>query len=450
MLRLPNRLIFFGLIGCAQAPDELGCHDPACRTEIILTAHDVNGAEVPGHLAALSDELERIGVISALVDHDPEGASAYCSLLPRSISRRRCEHVSGRSHLWDPPKQTVGVGSRAGIGPVSAQWGAGDLSPSSLIYTRGVSGSFGLDVDPHATAWGRAMQAAEAGEVEPAAKACASIRGGLRWRYDCFFSAAVAHVEVWDRAHLSDTVALCGGSGTFRGLCLGAVVNALASAAPPSDDADPLTWAPVMMRAYGLREALSDSPLQADALDRFWALVSWHSVAKATAMSGDLIDVLPLAAGAHVRAAMAASVLARVDVPLDLGSAVGLVNTVLDRRANQGGQVAATPNVQHAGAVSDMWPFDAPGEAHIAAVSYLGASRRTIASDPSTDTVLVVLEAAARLKPSWKSLIDEAKTHGDQRVRWTALRLADQLGSEALGQAPTSVSSTPVGQNSGL
>jgi hypothetical protein len=444
MLLRPNRLALLGLVACAHGPDDLGCFDAACREEIILEAHDGSPTEVPGHLAALSDDLERIAVISALVDHDPEGAQVYCSLIPRGISRRRCEHVAQRSHLWTPTPTAEPAHSRAGPGPVRSVWLATDVPPSELIHTRGVKGGLTQEVDSHATAWGRAIAAASSGAPEVAAKACSSIMAGQRWRYDCFFSTAVAYVQAWDRAHLDDTLALCGASGDYRGLCLAAVIDELAGRSPGSDVGDPLDWAPVMMRAHDLRLALADTPLALDAMDRFWSLVAAHSTAKATAMSGDALDALPAAAAPHVRAAIAAKVLGAAETPLDLGAAVQLVSTVLSRRA----MAEAFPKSAISRApVADLWPSDRRGESHLAAVSYLGASRRTVAADPGVDTMLVVLEAAARLEPPWASMLNRAKTDRDQRVRWTAVRLEEQLGAAALGVGSAPLPPGHGGQN---
>ena len=435
MLRLPNSLALLGLVACANAPDELGCTDAPCREAIIIAAHDQAPTEVLDHLAALSDDLERIGVISALVDHDPEGAQVYCTLLPRGISRRRCTHIMDRPHLWTAVFKSEAGASRAGLGPVGSGFGPSDMQPSALIHIRGVSSDLEGEVDPHATAWGRAVFAAAAGDIPVAAKACASIKAGQRWRYDCFFSAAEDHVTAWDRSHLKDTIALCGAAGDFRGLCLSAVIDALAGRSPGSDVGDPLDWAPVMMRAHDLRNVLSDRALARDAMDQFWALVTAHSAAKATALSGDMFNVLPSAAAPHVRAAIAAKVLGTLPGPVPIGDAVALLSTVFERRA---GAEYAPEAAQRLGSVSDLWPVDREGESHLAAVSYLGQSRRTLASDPDTDTVLVILEAAARLGPPWVSLLDQAQLSRDQRVRWTAARLVEQLGAAALGVGPGS------------
>jgi len=400
-----------------------------------VAAHGEDPAQVLDHLAALSDDLERIRVISALVDAHPEDAQTYCSLLPHGISRRRCEEIDGRDHLWVPMPDGTGGESRAGKGPVRSRWIAGDIETSDLIHTRGQSRDFASEVDPHAMAWGRANMAAELGELEQVAKSCAAIQSGSRWRYDCFYSGAVSYVKAWDRAKLSDAVALCGAAGGFRALCLEDAIEILARRSPPSDIGDPLEWAPVLMRAHDLRDALRGQPVAWDAQDRFWAVVAFHSVSKAQAMSGDALETLPPAAVPHLRAAIAAKVLGTMDEEVGLDEAVGLVTAVLERRAaSSTGSVSVLVREE----IQDLWRVDRDGESHLAAISYLGGSRRTVAADPETDTRLVVLEAGARKRPVWQGMLADGARDRDQRVRWTAVRLAEQLGAAELGTAEAS------------
>jgi hypothetical protein len=83
--------------------------------------------------------------------------------------------------------------------------------------------------------------------------------------------------------------------------------------------------------------------------------------------------------------------------------------------------------------VSDLWSQDRAGESHFAAVSYLGQSRRTVAADPQTDIRICVLEAAARVSPPWSAVLEEGQSDPDERVRWTAVRLVEQLEARRLG-----------------
>jgi len=169
--------------------------------------------------------------------------------------------------------------------------------------------------------------------------------------------------------------------------------------------------------------------VQGDILDRFWSETALHSVSKAAGVSGDLIEALPAAAVPHVRAAVAYRVLAASTAPLSLSGAVDVVAAHLDRRL---GNQATLREEASSVMVSDFWPVDSKGESHLSAISYLGQSRRTVADDPETDLRIAVLEAAARQNPPWDRVISAGKEDADQRVRWTAARLEERLGAQAL------------------
>ena len=387
--------------------------------------HRADSAAVTDELTAM-DAMERVRVVSALVDADPQGAAPYCSLLPYSMSRSRCEHAGTSVHLWTPPEDLAPV-TRAGRGLGRSVLTAGDVPISEWTQVQMTPTA---DVaDPQAQAWGRAREMAEKGSVEQIAQACAQLRGGERWRHDCFMDAALARLKRLGRSGIPEVFTLCGASGGYRGVCVSRVLDDLAAASPPADVGDPLTWAPVLMRARDLR-AMSDDPrLQAELMDRFWSRVALHSVYAALGLSGDALDVVPRAAHVHFRAALAHRVVGSADASLSVADTERLVGAVIERRIGGTGDAVSGLPLPH---VTDLWPFDGHGESHIAAASYLGASRRTIANDPRTDLTLSVLEASARTTPPSIARIRATEQHPDQRVRWTAARLVEQLGARGL------------------
>lgn len=404
-----------------------GCGDQSRELEEASWAelHDGDPAAAAEELAAM-DAVGRIEVVSKLVDADPEGAAPYCSLLPHSISRARCEVAGASEHLWAPPKDLEAV-TRAGRGLGRSELTASAVPMSDWAQVKMPPPS-GV-ADPQAQAWSQARVMAETGTIEDVAQACAQLRGGERWRHDCFMQAAQLRLKRLGRAGVGESFALCGAAGVFRGACVTRLIDGLAAASPPADVGDPLTWAPVLMRAHDLRALSDDAELHGELLDRFWSRVALHSVYAARGMSGDAMDVIPRAAHPHLRAALAHRVVGSADQELSGRDAGRLIETVLDRRiGGDGGEVSglALPEV------TDLWPSDGHGESHIAAVSYMGVSRRTVANDPETDLVLSVLEAAARSAPPKMALIRSAEQHADQRVRWTAARLIEQLGARAL------------------
>jgi hypothetical protein len=423
------------LLSVACAPGDLDCADAQCRAEAVETAMAQGPEAVNSELVKLPDVLERIAVISGLVDAHPKDANWLCPQLPRGMSRERCESVAERPHLWGGLDDSLKTAARAGPGPARSTWSATDVPASAVTLSPGSKGRCTTEVDPHACAWGHARQAALLGDLEASTGWCAELIGGGSspdmWRYECFMMAAEAHVSTWDRVRFEEAMDLCGRAGPFRGRCVSETVSSLARRAPASDVGGSLEWAPQVMRAHDVNEAWADSSLRTEVMDRFWALSTKFSVAKAVGMSGDAMDVLPVAAQPHFRAALSHQViLGATRVPLGLDDAQRLVQVVLDRRiAGQPHEIDAVIDTP----VLDLWSEDRAGESHFAAVSYLGESRRTVASDPQTDIRICVLEAAARVSPPWSALLEEGQSDPDERVRWTAVRLVEQLEARRLG-----------------
>ena len=296
------------------------------------------------------DALGRIAAISRLVDGDPQGAAAYCSLLPHSTSRARCEYSGERDHLWAQPEELAPV-VRAGRGPGTSGLAAADVPISDWAQVK-MTPSSGV-ADPQAQAWSEAGVQAETGLIEHVAQACAQLRGGERWRHDCFFYVAQRRIKRLGRAGLADAYALCGAAGDYRGACVVQLIDSLAAVSPSSDVSDPLTWAPVLMRAHDLRALVEEGRLRDVLMDRFWSRVALHSVYGARGLSGDAMDITPRAAHPHFRAAIAHRVVQSAEAGLSLTDAQRLVNTVLARRISGSDTALSGLEIPE---VSDLWP----------------------------------------------------------------------------------------------
>ena len=255
-------------------------------------------------------------------------------------------------------------------------------------------------------------------------------------RADCFFDVAEALVVSAGRAHLDDALAYCGAAGEYRALCAEAVLSAVARRAPPATEGDLVRWAPQLMTMRSVRSWTDDPVMRQRTGDRYLAMTVYSSVSRATMPSGDLMDVLPSAALPHIRAAISHRIVLAQREPTPLREAVARVTSALNARVGRSVDTEDEDIV-----VPDLWPVDRDGESHLRAISYLGQSRRTVANDANTDTTICVLEAAARATPPWVGLIEEGKIHADERVRWTAARLVEQL--EANRQETESEQWTP-------
>ena len=388
--------------------------------------------EEPGdavqQLQRLPDVIERVSIISSIIDHHPGETGALCEMLPHGISKERCLSVNANPEMWSMEGSVSGQGVRAGPGPASSVWSSDDFETSAFIRTRGDPRVCADEVDSHGCVWGWARVHAKAGDVEDVAKVCASIHSaapdpGL-WRYACFLSSATHHVSIWDRVRLSDTAQLCGASGGFRALCAERVIHRLASLAPPSDVGDGRAWSDHLMRASAIGTAWASSSMREQMIDRFWAQSMAVSASKARGLSGDALDVLPAAAVPHLRAALAWEWMSRLDEVSDFETLrTGLLELMALRLARKPTAIAPGTVVT----MPDLWPIDREGEAHLAAVSYFGQSRRTLARDPRADAGLCVMEAAARLESPALGLIRTGLSSADERLRWTSARLLEQL-----------------------
>jgi hypothetical protein len=439
-------MLWLAVLACGLGPSDGVCEDADCRKEAILSQWAMDPKLAIGSVNNLPDVIEQVAVVSALTDQFPGQVGPLCRKLPRGISQDRCLEMNARPHLWNE-RQSVQSISRAGAGPASSYLLAADVPMSELIDVRGDSNICADEIDPHACVWKRGIESARVGDVDAAAKACASVRtsasNAQTWRYECFFSVAEAHVLKWGRSRYEETLALCGASGTFRAECTTHALTVLAQRVPSSDVDDPVAWAEHRMRVHDISRGWRASTMRSDVLDKFWALSAAFSVSKSRGLSGDALDVMPLEAHRHLRAAIAWRLL-RDNQPkgADLMAHVELLETVLERRI--GRKEEHDRLTQPFEGVLDLWPVDRDGEAHLSAISYLGNSRRTVAGDPVTDSVICILEAAARSDPPQLSLIEEGRSHSDERVRWTASRLQERLQDHKLSHVESGrVESSP-------
>ena len=424
----PSSLVLFGLIGCSATPDPWDCFDPECRSEALLSEWRERPGDAVESISQLPDDVEKIKAIAMLIDHHPGETGALCELLPHGMSKERCVYVNSHPTAW-LESGSVGVKKgRAGTGPARSRWSAADFESSDMIAVRSVLGVCQDEIDPHACAWSWAQSHASEGDAELSASMCAAVRSPAsatnRWRHFCFLSAAEEHIEHWERARYVDSIRLCGASGALRAICNDGLIEALAVRVPASDVGDERAWMDHLLRARAVAAAWEGDPMRSEIMDRFWAVSMRASVAKSKGLSGDALDYVPRSSVPHVHASLAWEAVSRWDGPLEYEIVQRRVVDALSLRLNR---VEGTDEIADHEAVADLWPVDRDGEAHLSAVSYFGDSRRTVARDIETDVGLCVLEAAARLSSPALELLEQARSHPDERLKWTAARLLEQL-----------------------
>ena len=424
----PNKAIFLALIGCTTTPDPWGCTDQDCRIEALRKEWSQRPGDAVESISQLPDSLEKIEAVAMLVDHHPGTTGALCELLPHGISKERCVAVNSHPFAWNDGNRVDPRSGRAGTGPSRSNWSSADFKSSDMIGVRNSAEVCEQEVDPHACAWGWAQSHAQAGDAEKAARMCASVRSSAsepnRWRHFCFLSAAEQHVSHWERARYDDSIRLCGASGTFRAACNAGLIAYLSAQVPASDMGDERLWMDHLLRARTIHEAWEDDPMGSEIMDRFWAMSLYASVSKSSGLSGDALEFVPRVAVPHLHASLAWAVATTWEGPLKYGEIHAQVLAALSHRLDRAHSQAVVAVDE---LIADLWPVDRDGEAHFSAISYLGSSRRTLARDTETDVGLCVLEAAARVSPPALDLLENARTLPDERLKWTAARLLEQL-----------------------
>ena len=424
LTRLLRNSVLVGTLA-ACTPDNDACETAACITDRLVQAAP---GEVDAIVDAIPDVLTRVEALGAALTKRPELSERLCRHLPHGISKHRCDVAADRRHLWVPLDSTPDPVVRAGSGPARSGWTNASVPESSWAQEYRPATECRGEIDSASCVWSRAVQAATEGEADAAARWCSGLPRGSVWRADCFFQAAELLVERSGRSQLDAALDFCGGAGSFRGRCAASVMATLAATAPPSTVGDVVRWAPQLMTMHAMRDWFDDPVMRRRTEDRYTAMMVFAAVGKATEASGDALDGLPSQAAVHIRAALSHRLITQQTEATTLEEAMSMVAAALERRVASDRYADVQAPV-----VADLWPKDREGESHLAAVSYLGHSRRTVANDPETDTAICVLEAAARAHPAWEAVLEEAKEHPDERVRWTAVRLVEQLEARRLG-----------------
>lgn len=424
---LRNSLLFIGLAGCESSNEP--CQDTRCFADAAVLAVDEGNDELLDVVGSIPDALTRIAVMSSVITARPQTASQLCDRFPHGISKSRCAAAADRTHLWRVEDEPKGPMVRAGSGPALSAWSNQDFPIIEWTNPVALNGSCSGELDEMACVWANAVHSAREGDASRAAQWCKGMASNSAWRDDCYFQTAEVIVERWGRTHAADAFSLCGASNEYRGQCALELLERFAGKAPSSEVGDVVEWAPQFMTLRAVRDLFDDPVVRARIEDRYVALMTHASVLDAEELSGDFLDALPPDASPHVRAAISYRLITERSEALSLEDAVAMVQGTLEHRV----EVPTDGLERPRNAVVDLWPYDREGESHLAAVSYLGHSRRTVANDPERDTEICVLEAAARAKPPWQTVLEEAKNHADERVRWTAVRLVEQLEARRLG-----------------
>lgn len=334
---------------------------------------------------------------------DPEQALALCSDVTAPNARERCARLRTRPHLWEPRPALQNTLS------------------SPYAQTPPLDAPCTDHAQPRAC-WSRfAYGQAAAGNMTAAAGACAAIEAD-RWREECMFQAGEAAAEHRLADGYADAIDLCALSGRFQRDCLSHAVSLLAEHAPETPDGD---WQPTIHAAAAITTTWQrhDPQQGSQWREQLWAESLLYAYDRSLHLNGAPLDVLPVDAHIHVRAAVAWRLLTTQDVTShDLMAWSAILETTLQDRN------PATTDPQPRRALTTIPPLQPPSgeDTH----NWLGVSRRQVSAQSVNDGLVCLLEAAAR-QPGSRSLLEAGAQHPDVSVQETAQRLltvlADQL-----------------------
>ena len=340
--------------------------------------------------------VEQLAAVESILLADPQNAGRLCGALQDGPARSRCRDVQRRPHLWR---------SSTPDGPAM---------PSPLDNIPAATGRCDEHTTP-AICWSRhALGRASAGDIDGATGGCRAITSA-QWQQECMFQAAESLLAARGSERYGDAVSLCAMSGAFVTDCLEHSVATLAAQAPSTPGGD---WTPITTSAAAITDRWQEAPQRGSAQRQLlWALATALVYVEAPAVSGAPLTVLPEDAWPHVRAAMAWRLLI-LSPTTDL---VTLSEAL--KQAVTTHQDTAPPTVPRRALVGlpDLWRDAAPpDEAEV--VNWMGASQRIVSADAEADSVIALLEAAAR-QPAHSALLDAGRAHPDPLVAWSAQRL---------------------------
>ncbi len=473
MPRLHLPLVVVALLGaCGPGATVGGGGDPVQRWP---DQPDAVLAEV----AAMTDPVSRLAVVIAVTEAHPGTTQALCQLLPPGPDQARCDRLNLRPHLQGaspaggapaggtpgaPSGRNPGGGAQAAAvramtslsGPGIVRDLVAQAPPADPWAEQPVVETACADAaDPRACTNREAAGAMGRGEPAVAAATCRGLPDA-RWRQECFFFAAENPLEgaigepgargagprdlPLIQARAGHAVSLCLGSGDFLAQCLRHVAGHVARLAPPAQASQRAAWQPLVDTIGAAVSTLAGhDPALADAFaDQSWALATWRSQATASEACGTPLDLLVDQPGvspwlaAHLRAAVVAR----------LWNDGQLASLSLDRAAEQVREALASRPVSTDATrpepgglpLVDRWQRALPLERALTRIHHLSVGSRAVDSDPDVDLGIVLLEQAAATEPPHGPWLVEGLGHHAPVVRWTAVRLSQDLGVVGDGQ----------------
>ncbi len=208
----------------------------------------------------------------------------------------------------------------------------------------------------------------------------------------------------------------------------------MSRSAPASDVADAQGWADVLHSDEAIQTVWGGAEVMSVMRSALWAVALSMSVDSAQTVTGDALEFIPEEMVVHLRAAVAARLLADQGVGAqDLSGWVSQVQIALTKRS---GRSRAQPSPKKFQSVGELWPRSSAQASGLRLIPYRGTARRVVAQTPEADITICVLEAAARMEPVPRELLASGQKHSDPAVQWTAEQLLKWAGTKPRGKQP--------------
>ena len=420
-------------LSCSRAPPAFSdCPDLDCRERVVREAWERDPDAGAALVLSVEDPVEQLALVERIAHALPGRLGPLCARLPTGQPAwERCQQTNSRPHLG---RRDPGAGAVApeleglGVAVPAAPRPPGVVAPGTC------EGAASRD----SCLRRRAEKALRMGAVGDALALCHADGDGLQ-ADECTFRLAERLLQQPpERIPLDPAQELCQQAGALAGNCLGHVVLAVARAAPPADAA-PEGWAgavATLERLLAHWSAPEAAALREELEDLFWAEATRHSVAGSPSLSAAASAVLPPQARPHLRCALGAALLAQADQNAELGALSLALQAVMDGRPVARSQAAA-PLRRHPLPALDGAASWAPA-AGASPRHMMGLGRRWSVDDPLVDGELCLVEAAARLDPPRRELLEQGSAAEAEVVRKTAERLVAAQGAGARPPGPGS------------